>query len=152
MYGGTKSGVSTLSLGRLQWIRRDSARPTDRRRRRRRAWAVRRLNPGGVEIFCALRAGPDFHPAFCKWAPHLSRGNSDWNMTLFTHLLVPGCEWVDALSSPPICAYIAMSGGNFMLKRFVVIPLSLYTYFYNRMRLLRNGQWGPEHVADNYSS
>jgi hypothetical protein len=36
MNGETKSGVSTISLGRLQCIRRDSAGPTDRRRRRRR--------------------------------------------------------------------------------------------------------------------
>jgi hypothetical protein len=34
--GGTKSGVSTISLGRLQCGRRDSAGTTDRRRRRRK--------------------------------------------------------------------------------------------------------------------
>jgi hypothetical protein len=34
--GETKSGVSTISLGRLQCIRRYSAGPTDRKRRRRR--------------------------------------------------------------------------------------------------------------------
>jgi hypothetical protein len=33
---GTKRGVSTISLGRLQCVRRDSAGPTERRRRKRR--------------------------------------------------------------------------------------------------------------------
>jgi hypothetical protein len=32
--GGTKTGFSTISLGRLQCARRDSAGPTERRRRR----------------------------------------------------------------------------------------------------------------------
>jgi hypothetical protein len=36
MNGGTKSGVSTIGLGRLQCIRRDSTGPTDRRSRRRK--------------------------------------------------------------------------------------------------------------------
>jgi hypothetical protein len=32
MNGETKSGVNTISLGRLQCVRRDSAGPIDRRR------------------------------------------------------------------------------------------------------------------------
>jgi hypothetical protein len=36
MNGGTKRGVSTISLGRLQCIRRDSAGPTDRRRHKKK--------------------------------------------------------------------------------------------------------------------
>jgi hypothetical protein len=35
MNGGTKSGVRTIILGRLQCIRRESAGPKERRRRRR---------------------------------------------------------------------------------------------------------------------
>jgi hypothetical protein len=36
MNGGTKTEFSTISLGRLQCARWDSAGPTERRRRRRR--------------------------------------------------------------------------------------------------------------------
>jgi hypothetical protein len=36
MNGGTKSGVSTISLGRLQCIRRDSAGPTDRQKKKKK--------------------------------------------------------------------------------------------------------------------
>jgi hypothetical protein len=34
--GGTKSGVSIISLGRLQCIRRDSAGPTDKKKKKRK--------------------------------------------------------------------------------------------------------------------
>jgi hypothetical protein len=36
MNGGTKSGVSTMSVERLQCVRRDFSGPTERRRRLRR--------------------------------------------------------------------------------------------------------------------
>jgi hypothetical protein len=36
MNGGTKAGFGTISLERLQCVRRDSVGPTERRRRRKR--------------------------------------------------------------------------------------------------------------------
>jgi hypothetical protein len=37
-------------------------------------WAVRRLNPGGGKIFCALQASTKAHPTSCSRALGLTQG------------------------------------------------------------------------------
>jgi hypothetical protein len=85
MNGEPKSGVSTISPGRLQCIRRDSAGPTDRRRRRRGGGGRSSLEIGvlssgvSIDVLNAISYGSHacymFRPANI---PYLSHSNNSW--------------------------------------------------------------------------
>jgi hypothetical protein len=60
MNGGTKKRLSTISLGRLQCVRRVSAGPTGRIKRRRRVWigsiAGRDVSAKGGKIYLCRKS------------------------------------------------------------------------------------------------
>jgi hypothetical protein len=68
MNGGTKTGLSTISLGRLQCVRRVSADPTERRRRWRRR--RRKIHYGvKTEWYLAYRYECSTFEGWSSWAP-----------------------------------------------------------------------------------